>query len=157
MRRLLSLLLLSLCISGAVYAQASSKDDAALKNVVRQVLDAQIGYDAKKLDSLFTSDYIEISPVGEFDPRAKVLGFYAPDQKPPPALSVTVEDTEYSIRNYGKYAVVITRLNYLMSMDGKAAPTRSIRATYVIRREKDSWKVASAQYTGIRPAIAPQK
>ena len=155
MRRLIFPSLLLLCLAGATFAQ--SKDDAALKGVVRQLLDAQIAYDVKTLDSLFTSDYIEISPLGEFDPRAKVLGFYAPDQKPPQTMSVTVEDTEYSIRSYGKYAVVIARLNYTMTMDGKPAPARSIRATYLMRKEKDLWKVASAQYTGIRPVPAPPK
>ena len=92
MRRLLPLLLLSLCVCGSAQAQSSGKDDTALKNVARQLLDAQIGYDAKKLDSLFTPDYIEISPLGEFDPRAKVLSFYAPDQKPTVQMSVTVQD-----------------------------------------------------------------
>jgi ketosteroid isomerase-like protein len=138
-------------------AQASAKDDAALKASVRQVLDAQISYDAQKLDSLYTADYIEISPVGEFDPRHKVLSFYAADKKPPQTMKVSVEDTEYSIRNYGKSAIVIVRLNYTMTMDGKSAPPRGMRATYLMQKEKGSWKVASAQFTGIRPPQAPPK
>ena len=155
MRRLLPLSLLLLCLAAGAFAQV--KDDAALKGAVRQLLDAQIAYDAKKLDSLFTEDYIEISPLGEFDPRAKVLGFYAPDQKPPAGMSVVVEDSEYSIRNYGKYAVVITALKYTTSMNGKTAAPRSIRATYLMKKEKDSWKFASSQFTGIRPTQAPPK
>ena len=155
MRRFLSLSLLLLCLSVGAFAQA--KDDAALKTVVRQLVDAQIAYDVKRLESLFTSDYIEISPLGEFDPRAKVLGFYAPDQQPTQTMSITVEDTEYSIRTYGKYASVIARLNYTMMIDGKPAPPRSIRATYLLQKERDSWKVASAQYTGIRPSQPPPK
>ena len=155
MRRFISLSLLLLCTTAGPFAQ--SKDDAAVKSIVRQLVDAQIAYDVKKLDSLFTSDYIEISPLGEFDARAKVLTFYAPEQKPPQTMNITVEDTEYSIRTYGKYASVIARLNYTMTMDGKPAPARSIRATYLLQKEKDQWKVASAQYTGIRPPQAPPK
>jgi len=149
--KLISVLFLVLAFSTFSFAQSSFKDDPAVKAVVRQLIDAQIAYDVKKLDSLFTADYIEISPLGEFDPRAKVLGFYAPDQKPPATMNISVEDTEYSIRNYGKHAVAIVRLNYAMSADGKPMPPRSIRATFVLQKEKDSWKIASAQYTGIRP------
>ena len=42
---------------------------------------AQETFDATQLDQLLAPDYIEISPLGEVDPRAKVLGFYAPDKK----------------------------------------------------------------------------
>ena len=55
---------------------AQVKDDAPLKQLVGQLVDAQTKYDAAALDRLFTADYIEISPLGEFDPRNKVLGFY---------------------------------------------------------------------------------
>lgn len=141
------LLLLS---SVSAFAQ-NSKDDAALKSLVKQMTDAQSSYDAGALDKIFTSDYIEISPVGEFDPREKVLGFYKPELKPPAdKMTVTTEATEFSIRVYDKFAVVITRLNYSMTSDGKPLPPRSIRTTLVCKKEKGAWKIASAQYTGIR-------
>src|ERR1044072_444020 len=75
-------LIFILILSGCAFAQ-SSKDDEALKSLVRQMTDAQAAYDAATLDKIFTADYIEISPVGEFDPREKVLGFYKPEMKPP--------------------------------------------------------------------------
>lgn len=141
------LLLLS---SVSVFAQ--SKEDDALKSLVKQMTDAQSNYDAKTLDNILTADYIEISPVGEFDPREKVLGFYKPELKPPAdKMSATTEATEFSIRVYDKFAVVITRLNYTITSDGKQLPPRSIRATIVCKKEKGAWKIASAQYTGIRP------
>lgn len=133
-------------------AFAQTKDEDALKALVKQMTDAQAGYDADALDKIFTADYIEISPVGEFDPREKVLGFYKPELKPPAGkMSLTTEATEFSIRTYDKFAIVITRLNYTMTSDGKPLPPRSIRATLVCRKEKGAWKIASAQYTGIRP------
>lgn len=120
--------------------------------------DAQQNYDAAALDKILTADYIEISPVGEFDPREKVLGFYKPELKPPAGkISASTELTEFSIRNYGKFAVVITKINYTIVSEGKMLPPRSMRATLVCRNEKGGWKIASAQYTGIRPPPAAPK
>lgn len=140
-----------LLLSGvSVFAQ--SKEDESLKSLVKQMTDAQQNYDAAALDKIFTEDYIEISPAGEFDPRAKVLGFYKPELKPPAdKMTASVETTDHSIRVYDKFAVVIARLNYTITSDGKTLPPRSIRATIVCRKEKGAWKIASAQYTGIRP------
>lgn len=137
------------------FAFAQNKDDESLKALVKQMTDAQAAYNADALDKIFTSDYIEISPVGEFDSREKVLGFYKPELKPPAGkMSATTEATDFSIRNYGKFAIVITRLNYTITSDGKTLPPRSIRAMIVCRKEKGAWKIASAQYTGIRPPQA---
>lgn len=155
MKRLLFLSILVFCLASGTFAQ--SKDEAALRSAVRQLIDSQINYDVKKLDSLFTADYIEISPLGEFDPREKVLSFYAPDQKPKQSANVSVEDTEYSVRTYGKFASVITRLNYTMTMEGKPLPPRSVRATFLMRKMNGFWKFASTQYTGIRIAAPAGK
>ena len=149
MKRLIIVASLILIAVPTAFAQTGSKDDAALKSLIKRMTDAQLTYDAAALDKIFTADYIEISPVGEFDPRDKVLGFYKPELKPP--AMPTLEISEYSIRNYGKYAIVIAKLTYVMTVNGKPAPPRAMRATYVCRQEKGSWKIASSQYTGIRP------
>lgn len=130
-------------------AQTVSKDHAELTEVVTQLANAQMAFDAAALDRILTADYIEISPAGEFDPRAKVLGFYKPELKPPtmPAMDLS----EMSIRRYGKFAVVIAKITYTATVDGKQMPPRSMRATFVCRREKNAWRIASAQYTGVRP------
>ena len=142
---------------GSSVSQAQVKDEQSLKALVNQFTNAQTSYDAKTLDNILTADYIEISPVGEFDPREKVLTFYTPEAKAAAAsVAATVEATEHSIRNYGKFAVVIVRLNYKMTAGGKDLPPRSIRVSYVMRKEKDLWKIASAQYTGIRPPQPPK-
>lgn len=139
-----------LLVSGvSVFAQ--TKDDESLKSLVKQMTAAQATYDAAALDKLLTADYIEISPVGEVDSREKVLGFYKPELKPPAEkMTAMIEATDFSIRSYGKFAIIITRLNYMITSEGKPLPPRSIRATFVCRREKSVWKIASAQYTGIR-------
>lgn len=142
--------------SVSVFAQ--SKEDAALKTLIGQMTDAQQNYQPDALDKILTADYIEISPVGEFDPREKVLGFYKPELKPPAdKMSAKVVTDEFSIRVYDKVAIVIARLNYTVTSEGKTLPPRSIRATFVCKKDGKTWKIASAQYTGIRPTQAPPK
>jgi uncharacterized protein (TIGR02246 family) len=150
----ITLFLLSVAV--AVSAQTRSRDDAALKSLVTQMADAQTAFDAAALDRILTTDYIEISPAGEFDPREKVLGFYKPELKPPADVIPKVELSDFSIRGYGKFAIVIVKLTYMTTTSGKAMPPRSMRATFVCRQEKGSWKIASAQYTGIRPPQPPK-
>ena len=149
--KILFLLFTFLLFTANIAAQTSAKDEAALKSLISTLADAQRSFDAAALDRIFTADYIEISPAGEFDPREKVLGFYAPDKKPAGYTSPSVELSEYSIREYGKFAVVIVKFTYTMMVDGKITPSRSMRATLVCRSEKGVWKIASAQYTGVRP------
>ena len=145
-------LLLFIFSCSFAFAQAQNKEDQKLIALVKQMTDAQAAYNQQALDKIFASDYIEISPVGEFDPREKVLGFYKPEAKPDSnKMSATVEATDFSIRSYDKFAIVITRLNFTRTVEGRTLPPISMRATIVCRKEKGEWKIASAQYTGIRP------
>jgi len=138
-----------------ISAQANAKDEAALKQLVDRMTTAQANYDAASLDKLFTADYIEISPVGEFDPRAKVMTFYTPDEKAKMGgTSVSVEEHFRSIRTYGETAIVIAEMVFTMSKDGGTRPGPKMMATLVARKEKGDWKIASTHYTGIRPPQA---
>jgi ketosteroid isomerase-like protein len=149
------LTLIVIASSSLVLGQSESKNDAALRLLIKRMADAQIAFDAGTLDAVFTPDFIEISPVGEFDPREKVLGFYKPELKPPgDAMPRLTDLSEYSVRDYGKYAIVIVKLSYTTTLQGKPSP-RSMRATFVCRHEKGDWKIASAHYTGIRPPQQP--
>jgi len=152
---LLLFLILSAAFSAA--AQTNSKDEGDLKKLVDQLTKAQADYDPATLDRLFTADYIEISPAGEFDPREKVLTFYTPEWKAKSGgMAISIEEKYPSIRVYGPTAVVITEMVYTLSKDGQSRPGPKIMATIVARKEKGIWKIASAQYTGIRPPNAPQ-
>jgi uncharacterized protein (TIGR02246 family) len=148
-----SLLILSLILVAVLGAQAqvTAKDEAAVRETVEQMVRAQTSYDAKALDAILAADYIEISPIGEFDPREKVIGFYTPEAKASAAgMSAQVKTADHSVRIYEKHAVAIVRLDYAMTMNGNAMPPRSMRATFVLSRSGNGWKIASAHYTGIR-------
>lgn len=146
------MLVAALVMAFSAEARSQSKIEETLQNLVRQMTDAQMAYDAAALDKLFAADYVEISPVGELDDRQKVLGFYQPGSKPPagspvPKLSIT----ETTTRSHGDHAIMITRFNYTFA-GAPASAARSMRVMLVFRKEKGSWKIASAQYTGIRQA-----
>ena len=142
----------------SVAAQSTAKEELAIKWTIDQLVGAQTSYDVKTQDKLLTGDYFEVSPLGEIDTRDKVLSFYSPDAKAAAAGSAQVTTSEHSIRIYDKFAIAIVRLDYVMSANGKTLPPRSIRVTFALSRtEKSSWRIASAQYTGIRPSQPPKQ
>jgi ketosteroid isomerase-like protein len=121
---------------------------AALTDLVRRFTTAQQTFDVAALKALTSEDYIEVSPVGELDPREKMLGFYAPEHKtdgPPLAVS------DISVRLFGDCGVVIATLSF--TVQGR---TVEMRSTYVAHNESSEWKLVSAQATGIRPKATKQ-
>lgn len=129
------------------------KDEQALTALVRQMTDAQSKFDSITLERIYASDFIEISPIGEVDPREKTIGFYKPEANPDrDKAKPTLTTDEFLIRTYDNFAVVITRITFAQAgNEPPARPPFSIRATLVCRKEKGAWKISSAQYTGIRP------
>ena len=135
-----------------------SKDETALISLVKQMSEAHSKFDPAALEKIYASDFIEISPVGEVDPREKTIGFYKPETNPDPAKAKpTITSDEFSIRKYDNFAVVITRITFAQTGNEPAArPPFSLRVTQVCRKEKGAWKISSAQYTGIRPSRQQQ-
>lgn len=130
-----------------------SKDEQALTALVKQMTDAQSKFDPMTLETIYASDFIEISPIGEVDPREKTIGFYKPEANPDrDKVKMTVTTDEFLIRTYGNFAVVIARITFAQAgNEPSARPPFSVRATIVCRKESGAWKISSAQYTGIRP------
>jgi uncharacterized protein (TIGR02246 family) len=153
MRKFLLPAMVTALVAVTSFSQQNRKDEDLLRALITRLVTAQVSYDSAALDKIFTADYIEISPVGEFDPRAKVLRFYTPEEQAKmTGTNVSVQPNEYSIRVYKDIAIVIVRLDYSMTNNGAALPPRSIRATFVCKKEERGWKIASAQYTGMKPA-----
>ena len=132
---------------------ASPTADAALTRLVDAFVAAQRDFDPRALAALTTPDYVEVSPAGEVDTRAAMLGFYAPDKKTPaPPIAVS----ERSVRVEGNTAIVMAKLS--MTVPAAVGVTRSVdlRATYVARRTGAAWRLAGAQFTPIRAAGGPK-
>lgn len=141
MIRAVTTILLLACATPAL-AQTGVND------VLTAFVDAQRNFDVARLDALLAPDYVEISPAGEVDPRAKVLTFYAPDKKIVDAPAAALD--ELSTRAYGDIAVTIARLTYQMKGPNGTPVSRSMRCVFVTRIIGGARKIVSAQYTAIR-------
>ena len=140
----------------SVQAQNQSKqnkDERNLTALVKQMAEAQSKFDTATLEKIYASDYIEVSPIGEVDPRAKAINFYKPAVKANSSnASPTVTTDEFTIRTYGNFAIVIARFAFAQAgIEPSPRPPVSFRATLTCRKEKGAWKIASVQVTGIRP------
>ena len=134
------------------------KVETEILGLLRQLAEAQKNYDAAKLDEMLAPDYVEISPAGEVDSREKVLGFYAPEKKSArQGEMVSYELDEITSRIYGDMAIVVARLPFTVKTPDGQTISRAFRCTFVCRKVRGKWRIASAQYTGIRPPQAPAK
>lgn len=154
MKRLLlfALALSALCATAQAspkQPQKATRTEQELTVLVKQFAEAIRQYDVATIEQLLAPDYIEVSPAGEVDERAKVISFYQPQaQKAPAPESVLVD--ELKVRSYGEFAVILARQSFKLSISGQTREV-AMRVTYVCRRQKDRWQLVSAQYTGIRP------
>ncbi|HUQ87975.1 MAG TPA: nuclear transport factor 2 family protein [Vicinamibacterales bacterium] len=146
---LLVIALVSVSSPHVIASQAGKSGDAEVVSVVQQLADAQRTFDQAALERLLAPDYIEVSPVGDVDDRAKVIGFYSAEAKTkaPPVSSIAIDET--TVRIYGDHAVVIARQTMNISAGGTNRPV-VMRTTSHLRKIGGVWKISSMQYTGVR-------
>jgi len=128
----------------ALVASPAFAQDAAVRALVDCFQAARTAFDPATLATTLAPDFQEISPIGEVDTRAQVLGFYTPDKKTP---APPMTDDEVAVRLSGDTALVTQRTSFAIP----GGPTRSIRARFVARRTGGKWLLVSAQYTPILP------
>jgi ketosteroid isomerase-like protein len=131
----------------ALTSTGASAQDAAGNAAVIAVdkfLDAQSRYNVAALRALTADQFVEISPLGEVDPREKMIGFYI--KEPPPAIpEVTIDERQ--VRVFGDSAVVTVKLTFKVN-----GQPRSLRSNFVVHQEGAQWKLVSAQHTPLRAA-----
>lgn len=128
-------------------AQAEENIPQQLFALITQYAQAQTSFDLGSLKAATADTFIEVSPIGEVDPREKVLGFYASSKKSPgPTLKIDYQNT----RIYGDTVVVLARMTYSMKGPDGQERQQALQACYVAYRLQDKWKLVSAQYTPIR-------
>lgn len=148
------LLALSLSLGAALPVVAlAADDDATLRAVAQSVLDAQIRFDVPALEKVLASDYVEVSPVGDVDTRADVLGFYAPEvreqmlAKGVEPISATLGEPRIHID--GDHARLIALNTATLRIQG-AEQRKQLRTVFEFRRIKGQWHLASAAYVPVR-------
>jgi len=148
----------TLCIAGAlaclsITAAHAATPEQSVSELVQRFTTAQGTFDRAALEALTAENYIEISPLGEVDPRAKMLSSYVKhDDKQLPTISVD----EITPRVLGNTAIVLAKVSYVMTVGGQTR-TASLRSSFVAQQQDGAWKLVSAQYTPIRPPAAPGK
>lgn len=133
----------TMLLGQSAVAQPNAGDSNVAADVVQKFLDAQAHFDVPALRALTGDQFVEISPLGEVDPRDRMLGFYA--KEAPPGAPVPVID-ERQVRVFGDSAIVTVRITFTVN-----AQPRSLRSTFVTHKESGQWKVVSAQHTPMRP------
>jgi ketosteroid isomerase-like protein len=147
-----------LCIAGAlaclsITAAHAATPEQSVSELVQRFATAQGTFDRTALEALTFENYIEISPLGEVDQRAKMLSFYVKhDDKPLPAITVD----EITPRVLGNTAIVLAKVSYAMTVGGRTR-TAALRSSFVAQQQDGAWKLVSAQYTPIRPPAALAK
>lgn len=136
---------MSVCLAVALLAAASS-DATALDALVDRFDAARAAFAQADLAATLAPDYSEVSPVGEVDDRAKVLGFYAADRRQP---APPMTKSERTVAPHGTWGIVTQRLSFTMPRPDGTTATRSIRVRYVAAKTRTGWQLVSAQYTGI--------
>ncbi|MGW8135032.1 nuclear transport factor 2 family protein [Sphingomonas zeae] len=135
-------------VAGAGMMPLAAAQDVPLRALVERFENARTQFDAAALGSTLAPDYEEISPVGDVDSRARVLGYYAPEaRRPAPPMT----SSDIVVHAQGSMALVTARRSIALPN----GTTRSLRARYVARLERGAWQLVSAQYTPIPPAKAP--
>lgn len=144
------LISLLLFISASVFAQKSVNDEVI--SVVKQAVAAQENYDPATLEKIYASDYVEISPKGEIDPREKAVGFYkVEDVEKAKARTPRYVLDEFQVRQYGKFALIISRFSIGFKNDLQKPLSPVGLVLYALRKEKGAWKIYSAQFTPFPP------
>ncbi|GGF85789.1 nuclear transport factor 2 family protein [Alteromonas lipolytica] len=128
-------------------ARATSISEQTALALVNQQLQAQANFDAGVLEQILADTYTEVSPVGEIDPRAKVIGFYdASNKRPGP--TVALEDV--NVRLFGDIAVVIARAVFSLTLPDNEQRVFSMTGTWVVQAEKQKAVILSSQFTPVR-------
>lgn len=143
-RSILPSFALAIALAAPVCATPVRDDAAAMNRLLDAFLAAQRAYDPVALARLIEPDYVEVSPKGEVDAHDRFLDFYAPAKKVDgPAIDSSARD----LRIHGDGAIAIVTLRF--ALPGRPEPAE-VRATYIARRTGGVWRIAGAQFTGVR-------
>lgn len=139
--------LLLFCFGSAVNAAESTPQQLA-EQAATSYVQATVAFDGAALEKLLAPTYQEISPIGEVDPRARVIGFYPAAAKGnPPDVRAELSDWHSQTLQSG-LVISTAKLSYHFL---KASKTRDLRVQFVSAEQQGRWQLLSTQYTPIQP------
>lgn len=154
-----AMLMVLVTLGGGAQAPRSPAPADEVTAQTRRYFTAVMRNDAVDLEKLLAADYVEVSPLGQVDKRAQVIGFYAvagraQTGQPSELTDVVVDDLVVNV--YGDVAVVVAGESFKMSVAGKPV-ARAMRSTLVWNKRPGGWLLVASHHTAIRPPSAPGK
>ena len=147
MRILVAAFPLAFLLAPPVVARPVASDAIRLALRAEDFVRMRDAFDQAAMIAMMAPDYQEVSPIGEVDPRERVIGFYAADKKvPAPPMTIT----ETNVHVSGGVGTVTMRIAYAVPGRDGQVQTRALRAGFVARRIGRDWRFAFAQFTPIR-------
>jgi ketosteroid isomerase-like protein len=141
---MLSALLAVMLIPGGRIAAQANKDEKAVREVLRQMINADLKDDAAELDRTLAADYVIIRDNGVVRSRAETLqGIKSGSTK---FESFDVSDV--AVRLYGNMAVVTLHEDIKGSRAGKEM-SGQFREVRIFENRSGSWRAVLAQRTRI--------
>jgi len=137
--RLLALAIVCVLAALPAAGQTAAADDAAIREVVRQYVDAREKRDAALLAGLFTEDADQLTTAGEWRKGrdSVVKGGLASSQANPGSRQIAIE-----VVRFVAPGVAIADGRYEIGGAGGAAPRR-MRTTFVLVRGPRGWRIAA--------------
>ena len=141
---LLSLAFFAGLVTGCVSPASGIKSDpiAALGQLDRERIQAQIGADAAALNRLYAEDFIGIGPSGTVRTKAQVIADFTSGSLR--FQSITTDDVR--VRVYGNAAVETGRSTMDGQDKGKTVP-RDTRFTRVWVKQQGRWRLVANHYS----------
>ena len=146
-------LMVLLCCAAAVApasGQSSSADEATIREVVKQYVDARDRRDAAAIAAVFTADADQFTTSGEWRKGREIIvsGGLASSERNPGARSITVETVRFIAPG-----VAIADGGYQIRGAG-GEPPRPMWATIVLTRTPGGWRIAAIR--NARPTALPR-
>ena len=145
-------LLPALVVAAAPATAQRTPDAAGLERVIDRFNAARVAFDPAGRAATRAPGCEEISPVGDVDDRARVIGFYAADQR---RAAPAIERGERRTALLPGFGVTTERVSIRVARPDGTAAIRSLRVRYVGLRRGADWLLVSVQYTPMPPAPAP--
>jgi len=125
-------------------------DSAEIRKTIESFIQATVKFDVAALKKLTHPDFVEISPLGEVDPREKFLGFYdVPEEKrQSPVSGFEIQDLQ---TRFLRKDVVLAHYKQAMTIGPAEAGRRfQIQVTTVLSSESGNWVLCSNTFTPIQ-------
>ncbi len=129
---------------------SNGEESVEIKKTIEAFVQATIRFDVESLRKLTHPDFVEISPLGEVDPRDKFLGFYdvPPEKRKSPVTGFEIQDLQR--RSLRKDVVIAHYRQVMMIGSAEAGRKFQIQVTTVLSLESGRWVFCSNTFTPIQ-------